>query len=104
MCAPGPSRIHGQGLFATQTIRAGDVVFLWEGRDRIVSDVELRRILEGAAYWSCVAIGKDQNIVFSITYQAKSLQYATNPLDLPPSRATLTLEKPTHDQSLPLPS
>jgi hypothetical protein len=66
--APGLSKIHGQGLFAAQPIRDGEVVFQWEGLGRIVSDTELRSMLEGAEYWSCVAVGEDQNLVFSVTY------------------------------------
>lgn len=46
------------------------MVFRWR-EGRIVSGAELARILEGAQFWSCLAVGDDQHLLFSITYQGE---------------------------------
>ena len=58
----GASTIHGQGLFATAAIRAGEVVVRWHGEVLPVRELET---LKTRDRYDCAALSEDSIIVFA---------------------------------------
>lgn len=58
------SKIEGTGLYATESIKEGEVLFKWGGK--VVGDSALKQIESEGKYHSSVAIGEDKNLLFNV--------------------------------------
>ena len=59
-----PSSIEGAGCFAVLLIRTGRLVERWEGER--VTRAELQRIVDDGKYYSAVAVGEDEHLLFNV--------------------------------------